>query len=189
MCCPELHCPVNLDCAPHTTYIQLVHCLSMQVTFYGLKTEAIMAAQIFEEAYNTTESMGMKAYKGSGRSAILEYRCSTTQSSISSVTAVRWPVSAMIQNSMEQQCQHAHSHDHLHCCELLLTPSSMTGHKDFWQVVLFMTLPIACVPHAATCWSNCLSRISRCRLNIFEHGRCLSCFSCAGWASHAAYMM
>jgi hypothetical protein len=47
----------------------------LQVSFYGLKADAAMAAQIFEIAYNTVLERGQQAYGGKGAGKMLDYRC------------------------------------------------------------------------------------------------------------------
>lgn len=56
----------------------------VQVTFYGLKADAVMAATIFEVAYNSVIHLASKAMSGKGARAMLDYRCvcSTADASV-----------------------------------------------------------------------------------------------------------
>lgn len=51
------------------------HMRVMQVSFYGLKADAAMAASVFEVAYNIVLDMGKKKYGNQGKSrSIMSYR-------------------------------------------------------------------------------------------------------------------
>ena len=51
----------------------------MQVSFYGLKADAAMAASVFEVAYNIVLEKGTKEYGNKGKSrSIMDYRCAHT---------------------------------------------------------------------------------------------------------------
>jgi hypothetical protein len=48
----------------------------MQVSFYGLKADAAMAANVFEVAYNIVLDKGLNTYGNKGKSkSIMDYRC------------------------------------------------------------------------------------------------------------------
>ena len=50
-------------------------CAAVQITFYGLKTDAAMAAAIFEVGYNSVLHLSQQEMKGKGARAMLDYRC------------------------------------------------------------------------------------------------------------------
>lgn len=50
--------------------------MPVRVSFYGLKADAAMAANVFEVSYNLTLDKGIKEYGKKGKSkSIMDYRC------------------------------------------------------------------------------------------------------------------
>ena len=58
------------------------------MSFYGLHADALMAAHIFEEAYNIVVHNGEREYGGKGKpQSIIDYRCAPFQPSTDTACA------------------------------------------------------------------------------------------------------